>query len=66
MGADDTRRWWATVAIGIVVSVVATMLRDTSDWGWGAVVLNTAMGAAVVVILIRSVHGYARARSGAE
>ena len=54
------------MAIGVAVSIVVTMIRDTSDWGWGAVVLNTAMGAAVVVILVRSVHGYLRARSGAE
>jgi len=66
VGARDKRRWWATVAIGVVVSVVVTLLRDTSDWGWGAVVLNTAMGAAVVVILVRSVDGYLHARSGAE
>ena len=54
------------MAIGVVVSVVVTLIRDTSGWGWGAVVLNTAMGAAVVVILVRSVDGYLRARSGAE
>jgi hypothetical protein len=54
------------MAIGTVVSVVVTMIRDTSDWGWGAVVLNTVTGAAAVVILVRSVDGYVRARSGAE